>query len=424
MRYINFDNLPVDPNWSFEGHRSVEKWTHGYHRYPAKFSPNVVQKLIEKYANNEAYVIADLFAGCGTTLVEAKVHGVDSIGADINPVATLITRVKTTPIVPETLDSAYKYVVTSIENYSDDCGELYIPNHPRIDYWFRPEEKSKIAYLFQTVQRIKDRTVREFFIVCISHILKNSSIWLQDSTKPQRDLKKVIVDPFVSFFRHYKKMKRGNDQFYEELVRQRRLSVSCKIHLEDARRTSIPDCSIDAIITSPPYVTSYEYADIHQLTAYWLEYISSIQEFRKKFIGTSYPSTEKTCSLGSSKLAKRIVNQLNVKDERVARNVSYYFQDLDLVTREMGRILVPGGYVCIVVGDTVLKDVHVRSAEVIWEYLQGKGFKKIEVIKRSIPHKLMPTIRDKFTGKFSSKKSKNYKEVYPEEFILVAQKEG
>ena len=57
MRYTNFDNIEVNHEWAFENVRSTEQWTHGYHRYPAKFSPNVV----EEYAPN-SHVVADLLS--------------------------------------------------------------------------------------------------------------------------------------------------------------------------------------------------------------------------------------------------------------------------------------------------------------------------------------------------------------------------
>ena len=79
MRYISFDNIQENREWAFESVRSTEQWTHGYHRYPAKFLPDVVRKIIEDYAQGST-LIADLFAGCGTTLVEAKVHGISSVG--------------------------------------------------------------------------------------------------------------------------------------------------------------------------------------------------------------------------------------------------------------------------------------------------------------------------------------------------------
>ena len=77
MRYPCFDDIEVSRDWAFENVRSTEQWTHGYHRYPAKFLPNVVKKIIEDHKLKDC-VVADFFAGCGTTLVEAKIHGIIS----------------------------------------------------------------------------------------------------------------------------------------------------------------------------------------------------------------------------------------------------------------------------------------------------------------------------------------------------------
>lgn len=215
MRYPCFDDIEVSRDWAFENVRSTEQWTHGYHRYPAKFLPNVVKKIIEDHKLVDC-VVADFFAGCGTTLVEAKVHGISSVGTDINPIATLITRVKTTPIEPLYLEASYNVLVEKFNEYRErDYSEVV--THERLDYWFRPEEKGKIAYLYAIVNRIEDVAIKEFFLVSISHILKNCSWWLQSSTKPQRDPHKDIPDPFESFKKHTSQMLRGNKEFYNEL---------------------------------------------------------------------------------------------------------------------------------------------------------------------------------------------------------------
>jgi hypothetical protein len=72
------------------------------------------------------------------------------------------------------------------------------------------------------------------------------------------------------------------------------------------------------------------------------------------------------------------------------------------------------GHVCLVIGNTTFKGVKIKSAEVFSESLQNIGFEMVDVIKRSIPHKLMPTIRDKQTGKFTKlESSKNSLPVSP-----------
>ncbi|MBR3529679.1 MAG: hypothetical protein IKN84_08485 [Bacteroidales bacterium] len=420
MRYINFDNIPENPEWAFESVRSTEQWTHGYHRYPAKFLPDVVRKIIEDYAQG-SNMIADLFAGCGTTLVEAKIHGISSVGTDVNPVAQLITKVKTTALPPTALQQAYNALVKLFDEYNE-ANFSEIKKHERIDYWFTPSQKAQIAFLYEKVFFLNvDDDIRDFFYVCISHILKNCSWWLQSGTKPQKDQKKELADPFDEFSRHCKKMMGWNENFYNELNHRGYLDVPCAIHLDDARHTSITAGSINAIITSPPYVTSYEYADIHQLTAYWMEYISDIHEFRKKFIGSSY-SGNGSLTVSGSKQAQKIVDDLSKKSRHIACDVAQYFNDMQEVAREMSRVLASNGHACIVIGNTKIKEIQIKSAEVFYEFLRNAGLKKIEVIKRSIPHKLMPTLRDKSTGRFTKQDNPNCKKVYPNEYIIIMQK--
>ena len=255
MTIRDFENIPVDSDWAFDQERSVSKWTHGYHRYPAKFLPNVVEKLIELYHPQQDGVIADLFAGCGTTLIEAKAHGYASIGTDINPIAILITRVKTTPINPDMLLNAYKGVVEKFDDYTSEAF-VDLRKHERIDYWFTKENKYKIAFLYQCTNEIENVEIKEFFLVAISHILKNCSRWLQSSTKPQVDPNKEVIDPFEAFKQHCQQMMNGNRQFYLRIQENHFENVPCEIIEGDARRTGIPAESVDTIITSPPYVTS------------------------------------------------------------------------------------------------------------------------------------------------------------------------
>jgi DNA modification methylase len=421
MRYVNFDNIPVSQDWAFDNIRSTEQWTHGYHRYPAKFLPNVVKKLIETYASGSELLV-DTFAGCGTTLVEAKVHGIKSIGTDINPIATLITKVKTIPISPHLLLDEYNRLIMKLDDFNaNDCIEL--STHERLDYWFRPSEKCKIAYLYKLTKDIENENIRNFFFVAISHILKNCSWWLQSSTKPQKDQDKNIPDPFNAFKTHCQHMIHGNEGFYAELNRKGFLDIECDIQQADAKHTLIENSSADIIITSPPYVTSYEYADIHQLTGYWMDYFSDIRSFRKLFIGTSYSDNRSIASFDSP-LGKKIIDALYLKDKRTAYDVSNYFSDMQDVAIEMRRILKKGGFACIVIGNTTLRDIHIKSAEVFYEFLKHNGFKKVDIIKRNIPNKLMPTLRDKITGKFTTLDNKDCKKVYPDEYIIIVKRKN
>lgn len=416
----HFNTISLNDEWRFENSRSTKQYSHGYHRYPAKFIPDLVKKIIEE-RTQEDDVIADLFAGCGTTLLEAKLHGRKSVGVDINPVAELITRAKITAHNPTRLNNVYVSILAKIETFNFK-ETMELKKHPRIDYWFDEENKSKISFLFELILDVNNEKVRIFFLCALSNIFKNCSRWLQSSTKPQIDPNKIPQDPFKAFSKQVRSMLKTNEIFYSHLKQKGYNTTRCDIRLEDARNTSIKSNSIGAIITSPPYVTSYEYADIHQLTGYWFDFIDDLLGFRKRFIGTFYSRNEKLST--PSSIGDEIVEQLKNKDLRAAKEVANYVTDMDNVIVEMKRILKPGGHVCIVIGNTTFKDVRIASAEIITELLLENDFtiKEEDTIKRAIPHKLIPTIRDKRTGRFAKLDSKNSKRVYPDEYIIIATK--
>ena len=122
-----FKTKKVDSEWSFIEYKPSEtsKWTHGYHRYPAKFIPQLVEKLIDENITDENAHINDPFYGCGTTIVTAISRGFKASGTDINKIAYLITKVKSTPIKPEYLDEKIKHFLTKIKCLEDNQKILF-----------------------------------------------------------------------------------------------------------------------------------------------------------------------------------------------------------------------------------------------------------------------------------------------------------
>ncbi len=415
-----FSKTKIDYSWSFSDktRKDTAYITHGYHRYPAKFIPQIVSRLAEKYTK-EGDLIVDPFGGCGTTLVESKIMGRPSVGVDINPVAVLITKAKITPIDPQKIEKAFIALKTKIDTYSKDT-KVKAPEHERIDYWFKAEEKRKLAFIFTEISKLKDQDIRNFFFCAFSNILKNCSIWLQKSNKPTRDPNKKPSDPIPTFYKQIKMMMRGNARFYELSKEKNHIEIPSQVYCMDARTIPAKDNSVSLIVTSPPYVTSYEYADLHQLTALWLEYTKDLSDFRKRFIGTSYHN--KKDLVLNSELAEKIRNELLKKDKKTAEEVSTYFSEMNQVFAEMKRMLKKGGKTCIVIGNTSLKGVEILNAEVFAEQLQSLGLKIADIIKREIPSKNLPSVRDEKTGKFARISDKNKVSAYPTEYILIMEK--
>ncbi len=117
------------------------------HPYPAKFIPELPRKLIATYRPIDGLALLDPFCGSGTALSEAQVAGVPSIGIDLNPIAVMMSRVKTSP-VPNGAGRALSEVLESAQ--SDFTPSL--PNIPRLDHWFKPQVQIAIARLAEAIK--------------------------------------------------------------------------------------------------------------------------------------------------------------------------------------------------------------------------------------------------------------------------------
>ena len=71
--------------------------THGFYRYPARFSPLFARTAIDAFTNPGDLVI-DPFMGGGTTVVEARTRGRRAYGSDTSSLAVFVARAKTTTL--------------------------------------------------------------------------------------------------------------------------------------------------------------------------------------------------------------------------------------------------------------------------------------------------------------------------------------
>ena len=293
-----FNQTSIDKTWSFEACKPSDtgKWTHGYHRYPAKFIPQLVERLMEEYLDSGDANVNDPFMGCGTTVVSAVSRGFQASGTDINKVAHLVTKVKATPIAPDYLDRKIKKFLSRVLSLRDEQGlftsdqvQPHIPDKhsERIDYWFTEEVRDELGRILTLILDETDSDVQSFLLVAFSHVLKTCSIWSQSSTKPTRDSNKQPTPPCDAIKRHLLKMLKGNSQFYDIVPSHVKNNPDSylNIRIGSAEEQSVPNNSVDLIVSSSPYVTSYEYADLHQLSTLWLDLAGDLKEYRKNSLG-------------------------------------------------------------------------------------------------------------------------------------------
>lgn len=190
--------------------------------------------------------------------------------------------------------------------------------------------------------------MRPFFQTAFSNILKPCSYWSNRSVKPVRQKEKPLSDPIGVFRRQVHRNLQGNRIYYEILQQNKALDIPAQPYCRDARAIPCESGIASLIVTSPPYVTSYVYADLHQLTTLWYRYATTIQEFRPRFIGTASVNGKRIAT--HSRLADSNCGLLGERHPTKAREVGVYFTDMHECFVEMHRILRRVGMLALLLG--------------------------------------------------------------------------
>ncbi|PIT84881.1 SAM-dependent methyltransferase [Candidatus Micrarchaeota archaeon CG10_big_fil_rev_8_21_14_0_10_45_29] len=412
----NIAYLPVDKSWTGGCNKDLKM--HRIHKYPAKFSPFIVERSLQllKKRKKEIKVVADVFCGCGTTALETKRLGLGFWGCDINPVATLITKVKTSTYSEDKLREYFREIMALYNLDKKNCSLECI--NPRIKYWFDEKTMLELIALQRAIEnKVMEKKYNDFFICCFSNILKETSRWLAKSIKPQIDPKKIPASVEKQFSKQFKYMLGASTQLVESIPKN---SPEPHIHTGNFLEINFERPFVDLIITSPPYVTSYEYADIHQLSTLWLGFSENYRELREGTIGSVHKKLEAPKQpIVLAEYEKTIITRLEKKDPRRANSIRRYFQDMRRSIEKMYAMLKAGGAAVIIIGNTKYRGVYVNNAKCISNYLKESGFIQIQIRKRRIMGKTLTPYRDNI-GRFS--KNKRIK-VYRHEFIVSAEKE-
>jgi methylase of polypeptide subunit release factors len=410
---VELDTLPINDSW--DGRDVHENLMHRIHAYPAKFPAFITTKAIQYAESNNVKVdtVADIFCGCGTVAYETVKANRHFWGCDINPVATLIARTKSHHYDDERIAQYYSDIINTFALLPFDESDA-AANNERINYWFFQEQIEDLSRLKHAIERVvEDETYREFFLCAFSNILKSCSRWLTKSIKPQLDPNKKPHDVMASFAKQVKMMQRAN---LENEIK----GGLAAIETTNCLSMTVKKSFVDLLVTSPPYVTSYEYADLHQLSTLWLGYTDDYRSFREGTIGSLHGENHLPDHLKYlNHTGRDIVFKLYAIDKSKCRSVSQYYIDMQNAVKKVYELIRPGGATLFVIGNTEYKGVKIDNARHLIETLLNEGFEGVEVERRKISNKILTPYRDS-VGKFTT--DKNSRKIYSEEFIIFAKK--
>ena len=291
---IEVESLPVDiqtgATYAIK-QANPNSYTHGMFKYPCKFIPEIPRWGINTYLSERGGVIFDPFSGSGTTLLEANVNGIDAYGTEIDDIAKLIIKVKTTVLGSRQLELLEQYYLEIINIIAQDDAEVFIPTITNLEHWFSETTINQLGRMKVYIENIMDADIRDFFKLCMVSIIKRVSNADDTSPKPYVS-NKIVKNPptvekeFASVFRRYKQMMKELSNIEKmgktEIVQGNALNFSLSL-------------GIDLAITSPPYINAFDYGRTMRLENLWLATLTEemLREKKSMYVGTEKINTKK-----------------------------------------------------------------------------------------------------------------------------------
>jgi len=381
----------VDLKWDFIS-ANTKEYTHCYNTYPAMMIPQVAREIINKYKSSSMKLLFDPYCGSGTSLVEANLAGLNAIGTDLNPLARLITKAKTTKIDLSVLDREIEKFTIEIlrEEVNRLKKNVKYPIFDNMEYWFKEENVKELAIILNYIKNIQNEEIKLFFLVAFSETVRYVSLTRNGEFKLYRiDKDKIALHNECAF-----------TIIEERLIRNRN-------GLEDYIKTIENDCfsiikdfntiepileiekeSIDIIVTSPPYgdsKTTVAYGQFSRLANQWLE-VENANNIDNILMGGKKRKIEKF----QYELLDSTISKIADEDVKRAEEVFSFYYDYRHSINNISKVVKKDGIVAYVVGNRTVKNQVLQTDEFTRYFFEQNGFEHVETIIRNIPNKRMP----------------------------------
>lgn len=229
--------------------------THGFYRYPARFSPKFAATAIEQFSRPGDLVL-DPYMGGGTVVVEAAALGRNAVGNDINSLATFLAKAKTTPLTPLESRAVMRWATEVVPGLTyrtatlEPLDALALEQTRNMSLPRGRFIKKVVAAALATIKELPSSNAAEFARCAVLNV----SQWALDGRNTQtsvdefrRKLSKTTIE-----------MVRGISEFSDSLSRQ---GLQPSILLSNGNADAIdtlPTFALEGrraklIVTSPPY---------------------------------------------------------------------------------------------------------------------------------------------------------------------------
>lgn len=376
--------------WDFKG--KTKTGIHNIGKYPATMVPDMQYELLNiiiKQLGDKDIKLLDPFCGSGTSLVIAQELGIDSVGIDVNPYATLLSSVKTSIFDRKKL----LFSINKIESDLNKEQEFKVHYFNNIEKWFRKDIINSLSKIRHCIIAEEDVIIRNFFWVCLSEAIFKFSNDRSSTFKLHvlpEDKINIIQDDCIEFFLVRVKENAGFLRYANKSNAKVKYGDCCEV------MNNVLSEKFKIICTSPPYGDNSTTVTYGQASILFLKWIDGEDLPCEPYILDKY-STIDRISIGGEKRSVCNTNKIKSLDEFLdkisvskRKKVINFFEDYFMVLKCMENCLIDDGYLLMTVGNRSIDGMKQPLDDITIEIAKLMGLKFIYKFNRNILYKKIP----------------------------------
>lgn len=357
------------------------------HKYPATMLPQIGVDILKEFRATKG-VLLDPYCGSGSSFASGLECGIKKMqGFDINPLAVLISKVKFTKVNIKHLQETRLNLRNNIFEFlkkESNLKQLVFPNVTNIDFWFSKNVSKNLAIIKKFINEIKDKNIRNFFLLPFSETVRDSSYTRNNEFKlfrmKQEDLLLFNPDVIGIYFNKLEDAVNLYEKFYYP-------KITNNVNVEYSKFKPKAN-SFDVVLTSPPYGdsrTTVAYGQFSTLSNEWLGI-----DYARKIDGMLMGGAKNKDNIKTGIIADYI-SQISKADEKRALEVSAFYNDLESSIKQVAGSIKKGGKSIYVVGNRTVKNVQLPTDQFIAEKFEKNGLKHLTTYERLLSNKSMPS---------------------------------
>jgi len=325
--------------------------THGVFRYFGKFPPPIARHLVESYSM-PGEVVVDCMCGSGTTGLECMLLGRGGNLYDVNPLAILLSMVKTTKIKEADALRAVENVCREASLSKPDPSNVEVKGLKNLDHWFLPSTKQTLEAIRIAIRNYHGPDhIRNFLLVAFAAIVRKVSRATKQQGRLFLDKETAIEDAIPTF----KDRGTAIASAVASLPDGPEVIVTQLSMLDDGAAEAFPPAPL--IICHPPYFNNYKFSRVNSLELAWLGYVPS--DIAKNEVREAF-------KMG--------------KPERLPE----YLADMEKVFRNLEVATNPDTIIALMIGDTIIRGEYIPVTAALLGKVLDLGF-EVEKVAYRIP---------------------------------------